>query len=166
MNHGCNDFREHECGPELDGTARHGLVAAAFCGLRNAMLPQWFGRPALRPRAWQLAHFRIAEIRLNRALSRCTLLPLWVPPNLREKLCTDAHDSAGPRRLVGEASLAVANVRLGKSSLLGVHGGNFEPYLNSKNCKQVWLVCSTMSGLEQALRLRCRTAQGFKSLIA
>ena len=68
---------------------------------------------------------------------RCALLPLWALLNLREKSCEDVHDSAGPRRLVGQAGLGVPIVSPGKSSVLGVHGASFEPYLNSKDCKQV-----------------------------
>ena len=36
----------------------------------------------------------IAESTLIRALPRCARLPLFARPNLREKSCTDGHDSS------------------------------------------------------------------------
>jgi hypothetical protein len=51
------------------------------------------------------------------------------------------------------------------SSVLGIHGGDFEPFLNSKSCKQERFICLMMSSLGQALRLRSRPAHDSKSLI-
>jgi hypothetical protein len=68
----------------LNSTQCYSPVAAASDGLRDAMAAE-----AARTEAFTTAST------IDRALARCALLPLWTLLNLRERSCTDAHDSVG-----------------------------------------------------------------------
>ena len=70
----------------LSSTQCHGPMAAASDGLRDAMAAE----------VGQVDGFTTGS-KVDRALSRCALLPLWALLNLREKSCEYVHDSVGCR---------------------------------------------------------------------
>ena len=124
-------------------------------------------RPHDFPEPPSTSSLTAVESKLDRALAYCALLPLFALANLREKSWTNVYDCARRRWLVGDVSLGMSIINLGKGSVLGIRWACFEPSLNlSKTQKWACSVCLMMSKLEHALRLRCRTAHEFKSLNA